>query len=151
MGKTSKKKELTQQEQGAVFIAWYKDALKEFDGGLITRAQAANILGITNTAVERLIGRGHIRARYFPREPDIEQIQVGDEDPFWVRLLAHIGPMLAEPESVQWVQACYVSIDDVIKLWEKGDQKYKARVNWQAILEGMKPTLPRKKTKKKTR
>jgi hypothetical protein len=134
-------RDLTKREKGAAFIAWYKGALAEFPEGLITRAQAAHILGVSNMAIERLIGRGHIRAVYFPREPGVEQIAVGDDDPFWKRLLGHVGPLVNDPESVQWVQAVYVAMEDVVTLWERGQQKEESRIDWKTIWQDVATDL----------
>jgi hypothetical protein len=132
---TKRDRDLTQREKGAAFLAWYKQAMEDIPGGLITRAQAAEVLGISRTAVTRLLGRGHLRARYFPKEPDVEQVEVSYDDPFWIRLMGVVGPIVDDPESVVWVKACYVSLEDVIKLWEAGEAKEKARLTWRQLLE----------------
>ena len=128
-------KPLSDHEQGAAFIAWYKDtmALDGFSGGMITRAQAARILGVSQMAVNRLVGRGFLRARHFPKDPDIESIPVGIDDPFYHRLIATVSDLVGEGHDIDWYEACYVSLDDVVVLWERNEQREKSRLNWKRL------------------
>lgn len=124
--------------QGAAFIAWCKETkdMEGFTGGMISRAQAARILGVSQVGVNRLIGRGFIRARHFPKEPDVEQVPVCDDDPFWHRLIGKIATAGGDTKDFAWYQACYVSLDDVITLWERGNQQEESRMNWKVFLPG---------------
>lgn len=129
--KTSRKsRDLTAREKGAAFIAWYERVAEDWGGGAITRAQAAHVLGISQVAVGRLIARGQIRARYFPKEPDVEGLVIGADDPFWLRLGEHLTRLVDRPGGVEWVQACYVSLADVKRLWEAGEAREKSRLHW---------------------
>ena len=107
-----------------------------YKGGMISRAQAARVLGVSQVSVNRLIGRGYIRARHFPKEPDVEQVPVGNDDPFWHRMIGHLADFAGNPEDIAWYQACYVSLDDVVDLWEKGNQREVSRMNWKVFLPG---------------
>lgn len=141
MGKS--KSSLTDKEKGAAFIAWYKEtmAMEGFSGGMISRAQAARVLGISQVAVNRLIGRGFIRARHFPKDPDIEQIPVGIEDPFYHRLIGKLGEFIDGPDEIGWYEACYVSLDDVVVVWETDEQREKSRFNWRVFIDENTPPL----------
>jgi hypothetical protein len=134
---TANIKPLSNHEQGAAFLAWYRETMQMdgFNAGMITRAQAARVLGVTNLGVGRLIGRGHIRARYFPREPSVELVPVGADDPFWMRLVQAVSQIGKDADRIEWYEACYVSLEDVVALWEKNDQREKARFNWRKLID----------------
>jgi hypothetical protein len=136
--RSSENDALNTRAQGAAFIAWCKETkdMEGFTGGMISRAQAARVLGISQVGINRLIGRGFIRARHFPKEPDVEQVPVCDDDPFWHRLIGKIATAGGDTKEFAWYQACYVSLDDVLKLWEQGNQQEVSKMNWKVFLPG---------------
>ena len=72
-------------------LAWYAAALRELPGGLVTQAQAATMLAVNRMAVNRLVARGHLRAVWFPRPPDVAAVAVGRDDPQWRTLAERLG------------------------------------------------------------
>lgn len=123
-----------EQDVGAAFMVWYADAIAEYPEGLITQAQAARILGISRMALSRLVARGHVRAIYFPKEPDVVGVSVGQDDPTWLKLLGWFGRGLGLDDVYAFPQACYVAFSDVVDLWENGDARNKCARDWKEIL-----------------
>jgi len=130
----SQKQPVGDADIGAAFMAWYADAIAEYPDGLITQAQAARILGISRMALSRLVTRGYLRAVYFPKEPDVVGVSIGQDDPTWLKLLGWFGRGLGLDETYAFPQACYVAFGDVIDLWERGEAKKKCEVDWNEVI-----------------
>lgn len=124
-------KKMNEQDVGAALMAWYADCIKQFPEGLVTQSQAAVMLGISRVAVNRLITRGHLRAVYFPKPPDIEGMGFGYDDPTWTKILGWFDNW-ADPKA--FPKAVYVSFDDVMRLWKSGTAKEKCRIDWLSVL-----------------
>jgi len=76
------------------FVQWYRTALAECEGGLITQAQAARILGVSRMKVNRLICNRFIRSYWYP-SISLQDVMHG---------------------SASRKRACYVSLDDTCAL-----------------------------------
>jgi hypothetical protein len=85
-------------------------------------------------AISRLVGRGHLRAVYFPREPDVVGVSIGQDDPTWLKLLGWFGRGLGLDDVYAFPQACYVSFLDVAELWETGEARKKCARDWNEIM-----------------
>lgn len=129
---------------GAAMLVWYAEAILEYPEGLVTQAQAANMLNISRVAAGRLVSRGYLRAVYFPKPPDISGIAVGQDDPAWLKLLGRLSRVLGDPHTYAFPQACYVSFADVLKLWESGEAKHNCKRDWNEIMAGGLSTGSRK-------
>lgn len=129
-------------------LVWYAEAIREYPEGLITQAQAANMLNISRVAAGRLVSRGYLRAVYFPKPPDISGIAVGQDDPGWLKLLGRLSRVLGDPNTYAFPQACYVSFADVLKLWESGEAKQKCKRDWNEIMAAALQTGTNKSMKK---
>jgi predicted DNA-binding transcriptional regulator AlpA len=123
-------KKPTAEDIGAAMMAWYADAIKEFPDGLVSQAQAAQMLGVSRVAVSRLITRGYLEAVYFPKPPDIEGMTIGQDDPTWMKICGWLG----EWEVYVFPKACYVSFADVVTLWQSGEAKKRCKKNWSEIV-----------------
>ena len=120
----------TDEDVGAAMMAWYADAIKEFPEGLVSQAQAAQMLGLSRVAIARLIARGYLEAVYFPKPPDIEGIAIGQDDLTWLKICDWLG----DCESFVFPRACYVSFADVANLWRSGEARTKCKKDWSKIL-----------------
>ncbi|MDA8375604.1 MAG: hypothetical protein M0Z50_00755 [Planctomycetia bacterium] len=135
MKKTGKPSEV---ELGAALLAWHEMIVKEYPDGLVTKATVAKMLNISPVAVARLIGRGHLRAAYFPKAPDIEELPVATDDPTWMKLVAALEPVFGRRDGRHWVipEVCYVSLADVRKMWNDADLQKKCRIDWWNVFLG---------------
>lgn len=124
----------TEADIGAAFMAWYADAIADYPDGLITQAQAARILGVSRMGLSRLVARGHLRAVYFPKEPDVVGVSIGKDDPTWLKLIGWMGLGLGLDGVYAFPQACYVSFLDVAELWESGEARKKCSRDWNEIM-----------------
>ena len=115
-------------------MAWYSRAIERFPSGLISQAQAAAMLGVTRMTINRLLARGHLRAVYFPRPPNIAGLAVGVDDPTWRRIAEWLGVRADDPRADEMPKACYVSFADVVRLWRQLDVQDKCTRDWQEIL-----------------
>ncbi|MEM7682849.1 MAG: hypothetical protein AAF288_12905 [Planctomycetota bacterium] len=136
---------------GAAMIEWYSDAIAQHPEGLVTQAQAAHMLDVSRVAVSRLVSRGHLRAVYFPKPPDIEGIAVGQDDPDWLKLVGRLGRLMGETDTYAFPQACYVSFGDVLELWESGAAKAKCAIDWNELMAAGGPKTKGKSRKMKLR
>ena len=118
---------------GAAMLTWYAAALRELPGGLVTQAQAATMLAVNRMAVSRLVARGHLRAVYFPRPPDVAGVAAGRDEPKWVRLAERLGIDPAT-DIGPLPKACYVSFADVVSLWRAAPAQRALRRSWQEAL-----------------
>ena len=124
------------EEIGAAMMAWYDACIKEYPEGLITQAQAAEMLSISRVAVSRLVARGYLRAVYFPKQPDIVGIAVGNDDPVWIKIGAWLGGC---DQTYAFPKAVFVSFADVKRLWESGDARKKCKRDWRELRAALKP------------
>ncbi len=129
------------EDVGAAMLAWYARAAREFPAGLVTQAQAAYILAISRMAVSRLVARGHLRAVYFPRPPDIVGVPVGRDDPGWQEVADSLGIDPAA-DVTGLPKACYVSFADVAALWKVSRARQRCRRNWADVLAAVGLTEP---------
>jgi predicted DNA-binding transcriptional regulator AlpA len=120
----------TDEDVGAAMMAWYANAIKEFPDGLVSQAQAAQMLGVSRVAVSRLITRGYLEAIYFPKPPDIEGLTVGQDDPTWLKICGWLG----EWDAYVFPKACYVSFADVVMLWQSGEAKKRCKKDWSEMV-----------------
>ncbi len=120
----------TEEDIGAAMMAWYAEAIKQYPEGLVTQAQAAKMLGISRMALSRLVGRGYVKAVYFPKPPDIVGVAVGQDDPMWLKIIGWMG----DQHSYAFPTACYVSFADVMELWQSGEARNKCRRDWDKIM-----------------
>lgn len=134
---------------GAAMLVWYSEAIQQYPEGLVTQAQAANMLNISRVAAGRLVSRGYLRAVYFPKPPDISGIAVGQDDPAWLKLVGRLSKILGDPYTYAFPQACYVSFADVLHLWESGKAKEKCSTDWNEIMAAALHGTSRKGMKKK--
>jgi hypothetical protein len=127
--------DLPDAEVGGALLTWHERVVKEHADGLITKATAAKILGISPVAVTRLIARGHLRAVYFPKAPDIEGLPIATDDPIWMKMVSALEPVFGQPDGRHWVmpQICYVCLADVRKLWNNADLQKKCRIDWRKV------------------
>jgi len=125
-------------------MAWYARAIRLFPEGLVSQAQAAAMLGVSRTAVRRLVGGRHLRAVYFPRPPDIAGLGVGADDPAWREVAGWLGIDPDDPRADEMPKACYVSFADVLGLWRRGRARGHCTRDWESILavRGVAPTPP---------
>jgi hypothetical protein len=132
MTKTGKPSEL---ELGAALLAWHEMMVQQYPDGLVTKATAAKMLGISPVAVARLVARGHLHAVYFPKAPDVEELPIGTDDPTWMKLIAALEPVFGRRDGRHWVipEVCYVSLADVRKLWQDADLQKKCHINWWKV------------------
>ena len=118
---------------GAAMLTWYAAALRQFPDGLVSQAQAATMLAVNRMAVSRLVARGHLRAVYFPRPPDVAGVAAGRYDPRWLALAERLG-ISADTGIGSWPKACYVSFGDVIRLWRAAPASKALRADWHDAL-----------------
>ena len=132
---------LNDADKGAAMMAWYELAIRRYPEGLITQAQAAKMLDISRMAVSRLVSRGHLQAVYFPKAPDIEGIPVSNDDPFWLKLMALLDPILGSgyEKKIIWPEASFVSFADVKRLWADAGLAEKCQYDWLKGLGVSKP------------
>ncbi len=142
----AKKRLPTEEDIGAAMMAWYQESLEKCPDGLVSQAQAATMLGVSRVAVNRLISRGHLRAVYFPKPPDVEGFAVGHDDPFWVKLLGWLG---GEYAGFTFPKAVYVSFGNVVDLWQAGDVSEKCKMDWKKVFEEIATEELRFKRQKK--
>jgi hypothetical protein len=128
-----RKTQISEKDIGIALIAWYQKALETYPDGLVSQAQAATMLGISRVGVSRLINRGHLRAVYFPKQPDIEGFHVGSDDPFWLQILTWFDP---DTPASAFPKVIYVSFGDIVDLWQAGDVKDKCKINWKVVFSG---------------
>lgn len=130
--------EISNEDIGAVMIAWYEEAIREIPGGLVTQAQAAKMLNLSRMAVSRLITRGHLRAVHFPQQTNVEGLKVSNDDPFWLKLMAALDPVFGDDSAarITWPEACYVSFADIKKLYSDAKLADKCRINWHKVFHG---------------
>lgn len=140
LGPMAKKAPLAKEDLGAAMMAWYADAIKQYPEGLVTQAQAAEMLGIGRMAVSRLVARGYLRAVYFPRPPNVVGVTVGHDDPTWLKILGWLDLGGGDEQIWAFPKACYVAFADVRRLWETGDAKKKCARDWEEILAMAGPT-----------
>ena len=114
--------------------AWYARAIRRFPDGLVSQAQAAAMLGVSRTAVRRLVGRRYLRAVHFPRPADIAGLGVGVDDPGWREIAGWLGMAPDDPRGRQIPKACYVSFADVLRLWRRGRARDRCTREWDEIL-----------------
>ena len=147
---------ISNEDIGAVMIAWYEESIREIPGGLVTQAQAAKMLNLSRMAVSRLITRGHLRAVHFPKQTNVEGLKVSNDDPFWLKLMAALDPVFGTDSAarITWPEACYVSFADIQKLYADAKIADKCRINWQKVFHGTQtnrehqaPGLPAKPRK----
>ena len=131
---------LTDVDMGAAMLAWYELAIREYPDGLVTQAQAARMLHISRMAVSRLVSRGHLRAVYFPKPPDVEGLPVGNDDPFWLKLMAVLDRLFGSEydKPIVWPEASFVAFADVKRLWQGGELDKKCQLDWLEVM-GVKP------------
>ncbi|MCE9544158.1 MAG: hypothetical protein K8T25_01340 [Planctomycetia bacterium] len=132
----SQPKKSSEEDVRAAFIAWYADAIRENPAGLVTQAQAAEMLGLSRMAVSRLVTRGYLRAVYFPKPPDIVGVAVGHDDPTWLKILAWLG---GPDDTYAFPKACYVLFADVVELWKSGEARKKCKRDWNEVMTGFLP------------
>ncbi|MHB1767175.1 MAG: hypothetical protein ACYCUV_04910 [Phycisphaerae bacterium] len=132
MKKNEKPSEL---EIGAALLAWNKMVAAEHPEGLVTKATAAKMLGISPVAVSRLVARSHLRAVYFPKVPDVEELPIGTDDPIWMKLMSALERVFGRPDGRRWVipEICYVCLADVEKLWHDAKLQEKCHINWWKV------------------
>ena len=123
----------TPEDIGAAMMAWYAESIKEHPEGLVTQAQASTMLGVSRVAISRLISRGHLRAVYFPKPPDIVGIAVGHDDPTWLKIISWLGDW---DKTYAFPKAVFVSFGDVVNLWNSGQAKQKCKRDWDEIMTG---------------
>ncbi|MCC6579682.1 MAG: hypothetical protein IT440_04520 [Phycisphaeraceae bacterium] len=133
------KERATPEDVGAAMMAWYADSIRKYPEGLVTQAQAAQMLCVSRMAVSRLVGRGYLRAVYFPKAPEIEGIAVGPDDPMWLKLAGWAG----YERDFTFASASYVSFADVLELWMSGKAKEKCKRDWGRVLTNLL-TIPTK-------
>lgn len=148
--KKKKPEDIDQADIGGALMAWYAEAIKEYPEGLVSQAQAATMLGISRVSLGRLVTRGHLRAVYFPAQPDVIGLSVTEEDSTWLKILGWLGKTLGETEHYVFPKACYVAFTDVKRLWEKGEARDKCKSDWKEIMaahdsEKLKPILDEKR------
>lgn len=129
----------TKEDIGAAMMAWYAEAIKEYPEGLVTQAQVAEMLCISRMAVSRLVGRGYLRAVYFPAPPDIVGCAISQDDPTWVKVVGWLSIKMGDKDTYAFPKACYVSFADVVRLWVNGDAKKKCQRDWNEILTVANP------------
>ncbi len=120
----------SKEDVSAAFMAWYEDNIRQYPEGLVSQAQAAEMLGISRVAISRLVTRGYLRAVYFPKPPDIVGIAVGHDDPTWLKIVAWLGDW---DQTYAFPKAVFVSFGDVKKLWETGTAKEKCTRDWREL------------------
>ena len=132
---------LNDADKGAAMLAWYELAIRDYPDGLVTQAQAARMLNISRMAVSRLVSRGHLRAVYFPKPPDVEGLPVGNDDPFWLKLMAVLDRVFGSEydKPIVWPEASFVAFADVKRLWQGGELDKKCQLNWLEVLGVSKP------------
>ncbi|MHB1768054.1 MAG: hypothetical protein ACYCUV_09420 [Phycisphaerae bacterium] len=142
---------LSNIDKGAAMLAWYELAIREYPEGLVTQAQAARMLNISRMAVSRLVSRGHLRAVYFPKPPDVEGLPVGNDDPFWLKLMAVFDRFLGSEyeKPIVWPEASFVAFADVKRLWEGGELDKQCQLNWLEVLGVSKPRAVKASEKRK--
>jgi hypothetical protein len=141
---------LNDQDKGTALLAWYELAIRDYPEGLVTQAQAAKMLNISRTAVSRLVSRGHLRAVYFPKPPEVEGIPVGNDDPFWLKLMAVLEPMMGTnyERRIIWPEASFVSFADVKRLWADAGLADKCHYDWLGKFGVSKPKGTQKQGKR---
>jgi hypothetical protein len=137
MAKQKATERASREDIGAAMMVWYDTCIKEYPEGLVTQAQAAEMLRISRVAVSRLVTRGYLRAVYFPKPPDIVGIAVGHDDPMWLKIGAWLGDW---DQTYAFPKAVFVSFGDVKRLWESGDARRKCKRDWREIMAALKPT-----------
>ena len=127
----------------AAMLTWYASALREFPAGLVTQAQAANMLAVNRMAVSRMVAGGHLQAVYFPRPPDIAGVAVGLDDRRWLKLAPRLG-MEPAGDVGRLPKACYVSFADVVRLWRAAPAAEAAKERWLEALQedGLEDAAP---------
>ncbi len=122
----------TEEDKGTALMVWYETAIRQYPDGLVTQAQAARILNISRMAISRLVSRGHLHAVYFPKPPEVEGIPVGNDDPFWLKLMAVVDKYLSpgSEKPIIWPEASFVSFRDVKQLWADAELHAKCRYDW---------------------
>lgn len=142
---------LSELDKGAAMLAWYDLAIQQFPDGLVTQAQAARMLNVSRMAVSRLVSRGHLRAVYFPKPPDVEGLPVGNDDPFWLKLMAVLDRFLGSEyeKPIVWPEASFVAFADVKRLWEGGELDKQCQLNWLEVLGVSKPRAVKASEKRK--
>ena len=125
-------------ELGAALLAWHELMFKEYPEGLVSKATAAKMLGISPVSVARLAARGHLRVVYFPKAPDVEELPIATDDPTWMKVIAALEPIFGERDGRHWVipEVCYVSLADVRKMWKDADLQKKCHINWWKVFFG---------------
>ena len=129
-----KSQNLTKEDVNTAFMAWYAEAIRQYPDGLVTQAHAAKMLGVSRVSIYRLISRGYLKAIYFPKQPKIKDICIGQDDPIAIKILAMLGIAVGEPD-ISFSQACYVSFSDVRRLWGEGNIQSKCNVNWSGVFK----------------
>ena len=142
---------LSELDKGAAMLAWYDLAIQQFPDGLVTQAQAARMLNVSRMAVSRLVSRGHLRAVYFPKPPDVEGLPVGNDDPFWLKLMAVLDRFLGSEyeKPIVWPEASFVAFADVKRLWEGGELEKQCGLPWSELLGVSKPRTVKPSEKRK--
>lgn len=125
----AKEKPITENDAGAALMAWYDEAIRQFPEGLVTQAQAAHMLGVSRMAVGRLLGRGYLRAVWFPHPPAVPGLAITRDDPTWLKIWGWLGKR-ADVDGVSFPEACYVSFADVKRAWVSADVQKRCAVNW---------------------
>ncbi len=114
-------------------LVWYAEAARAFREGLVTQAQAATMLAVNRMAASRLVARGHLRALYFPRPPDVAGVAVGRDDPTWQRIARQLA-LDPDADVRALPKACYVSFADVVRLWQAAPAGRECREAWREAL-----------------
>lgn len=142
---------LTEADKGTALMVWYEKAIRQYPEGLVTQAQASKILNISRMAVSRLVSRGHLEAVYFPKPPDVEGIPVGNDDPFWLKLMALMDPILGSGDNrpMLWPEASFVSFADVKRLWADAELHAKCHYDWFKEFGLAKPKSTRESRRSK--
>ena len=91
------------------------------------------MLAVNRMAVNRLVARGHLRAVWFPRPPDVAAVAVGRDDPQWRTLAERLGIDPAA-DVAGLPKACYVSFADVVRLWRAAPARRAVRRSWHTAL-----------------
>ena len=130
----SKRAAPTTEDVGAAMLAWYAESIRAYPDGLVTQAQAAQMLNISRMGVSRLVARGYLRAVYFPHPPDVAGVTVADDDPTWLKIVGWLGIATGETDTYAWPKACYVAFADVVRLWENGEAREKCKRDWNEII-----------------
>lgn len=78
-----------------------------------------------------------MRAVYFPKEPDVVGVSIAPDDSTWLKISGWLSIKLGDHDTYGFAKACYVSFDDVVRLWESGDARKKCKRDWNEIMAGV--------------